>query len=418
MCATWKKKPEEYDRGLLVDGLESLRTTDASGQVGFSAWEFLDYVSVLQSSIDFSTKLPESERRRIVRVALRSLVQTGKLTAEKVIAEISKGENSFIESLPRRFILATSLSIRHFKSLGSRQIHGVRITFSPFLPRRFDRSSLLRRALRQGVSEPPREYTQVRISLKARSEFEAANLALDAFDLVRGIWNIALNYTLTGRMSGGVLSGKMEPVNQILPGPLHTLHLPSGTLATETYWYEPSVLNQQRFTAIDLKSKWNRILKVENDTRRALTSIAYKANLEDALRAYTRALDLSDFNAAFLALWRVLEKLTLCEGDYRAARRRVLFLINAQERTFHEQILRHLKDYRNRAVHAGEETEEIETLVFQLKSYVERLLFFHLHNNMGFSNMKETMEFLDLPPGTPTLKKKMKMIKGAIRYHK
>jgi hypothetical protein len=42
MCATWKKKPEEYDRGLLVDGLESLRTTDASGQVGFSAWEFLD----------------------------------------------------------------------------------------------------------------------------------------------------------------------------------------------------------------------------------------------------------------------------------------------------------------------------------------------------------------------------------------
>lgn len=271
-------------------------------------------------------------------------MQAGKLTPEKVIAEISKGENSFIGLPQRRFVLATSLSIRHFKSLGSRQIRSARITFSPFLPRKFDRSSLLSRALRQGVSAPPREYTQVRISLKGRSEFEAANSALDAFDLLRGIWNLALNHTLSGRMSGGMLSGKMEPVNQILPGPLHTLHFPNGTLATDTYWYEPSILNQQRFKATDVENKWKRILKVENDTRRALTTIAYDADLEDANLAYTRALDLSDFNAAFMALWRLLEKLTPFERDYKATRKRILFLINSQERRFHEQILRHLKD--------------------------------------------------------------------------
>jgi len=143
-----------------------------------------------------------------------------------------------------------------------------------------------------------------------------------------------------------------------------------------------------------------------------------RADLEDVIRGYTRALDQRDFSAAFLALWRLLEKLTsTTENDsYKVTIRQTLFLF--KERNYHEQILNHLRNYRNRAVHAGEETEEMETLLFQLKFYVEQLLFFHIYNTLGFSSMQETAEFLHIKPDAMVLKKQIKLLEKAVRFHK
>jgi len=413
MCAKWNS---DYDFGLLITGLETLRVTDTAGQAAFSGYEYEDYMSVLQSAVRFSARLPETERRRIVRTAVFAALRSGTLTSKRVIAEISKQEKGFLGLQLKRFVLATSLSISYFNSIGSRQTHNARITFSLSLPKAFDRSSLLKRALRQGITELPRDYTQVRISLRGRSEFEAADLALDAFDLIRGTWNLTLNHTLIGRISSGRLHSRLEPVNQLLPGPIHTLHEPNGKPATDTFWYEPSVLPGP-FKAIDIQSKWKRIQRLEGGIRKKLASSSYRADIEDGIRAYTRALDATDFNAAFLNLWRLLERLTHSLSDpYKVARKRALFLMNGRDRDFHDQVLKHLTDYRNRAVHAGEETDEIETLVFQLKFYVERLLFFHIYNN--FPGMREAAGFLDLPTLTGDLRKKIKMMEKAIRFHK
>jgi hypothetical protein len=410
MCANWKK---EYDRALLLTGLESIRTTDASGRAAFTGHKFDNYITVLQSSVDFSTKIPEAERRRIVYGSVFAMAQANKLTKEAaIIAEISKRENEYLRQPQKQFVLVTSLSIRYFKSLTPKQVHGAKITFSSYLPKYFDRADLLERAQHNGVTPPPRDYTQVRISVRGRSDYEAVTLALDAFDLIRGIWNIALNHTLVGR-SG---SGKITPVNRIIPGPIHTLHEPKGKPATDTYWHEPSFPNPA-FNAFYVQGDWKQVQEIENEMRTRLAKKSYRADIEDAIRGYTRALDLRDFNTAFLALWGLLEKLTSTLLDtYKITIRRTLFLF--QEREYHQQILNHLRNYRNRAVHAGEETEEIETLLIQLKFYVEQLLFFHIYNKLGFSSMPEAAEFMDLPHDTSVLKKQIKLLEKAVRFHK
>jgi len=409
MCASWNN---EYDQRLLIDSLNARKTKDASGRVGFTGWEVDDYLTVLRSSVNFLARLPEMERRRIVRQAVFSVAQTGTLTTKTLLAEISKKENNFLRLPYKRLVLATSISIRYFDSLTPKQVNGARITFSASLPKRFGRVDILKRARRNDITDTPRNYAQVRVSVRARSESEAANLALDAFDLLRGIWNLALNHTVMGRKS----SGRPRPVNEILPGPLHTLHEPNGNTASDTYWYEPN-FPHKAFEILDVEDKWKRIREMESQMRERLASKKHRWELEDALRGYAKALDQRDFNNSFLSLWSLLERLTNTLLDnYKVTVRRAIFLF--KDRDFHLQILNHLKSYRNRAVHAGEETEEIEALVYQLKLYVEQLLFFHIYNTLGFLSMRETADFLDLPPNASVLKGRIKLFQKAVLFHR
>ena len=70
-----------------------------------------------------------------------------------------------------------------------------------------------------------------KISVQGKSDSDAANKAIDAIDLLRGIWNLYHNKRSTS-------SGLKEPVNKVVIGPLHTLHFPNGKLATDYWWYE------------------------------------------------------------------------------------------------------------------------------------------------------------------------------------
>jgi hypothetical protein len=236
-------------------------------------------------------------------------------------------------------------------------------------------------------------------------------LALDAFDLLRGIWNLALNHRVGARKS----SSRLRPVNEILSGPLQTLHKPNGETATDTYWYEPDFPHKP-FEVLDVKDTWKSIQEMETEIRKRLAGKKHRRELEDALRGYAKALDQRDFNNSFLSLWSLLERLTnTLHDNYRVTVKRAIFLFKDPD--FHRQILSHLKSYRNLAVHAGEETEEIETLVYQLKLYVEQLIFFHIYNTLGFLSMQETADFLNLPPNASVLKGRIKLFQKAVRFH-
>lgn len=83
----------------------------------------------------------------------------------------------------------------------------------------------------------PSFYEPVSVLVSARTTNEAGALALDQLDLVRGIWNFRKNRGTWIRKS----SGTRSPVNSIILGPIHTLHTPSGALATESWWYRTIV---------------------------------------------------------------------------------------------------------------------------------------------------------------------------------
>ena len=236
----------------------------------------------------------------------------------------------------------------------------------------------------------PSFYEPVSVLVSARTTNEAGALALDQLDLVRGIWNFWKNRGTWIRKS----SGSRSPVNSIILGPIHTLHTPSGALATESWWYEPSYRG-----SVNLYKDGERIKKMMAFTklvRRHLQLIPYRETVESAIIRYTRALDSRDWNYAFLQLWSIIELLTgtTATETHKTTMKRAAATYKTDDE-YVTQSLIHLRKHRNNAVHTGEEIENVEPLMYQAKNIVEHLIEFHLFHSGKFKNLVDVSEFLD-----------------------
>ena len=303
--------------------------------------------------------------------------------------------------------MATSLSFKHFEDFSKGGPSNCRLYVRRQLPKHLvkahskakDRS---RKNIRGDYPEevPFRRYAAAWVHVRGRSAPEAMQRAVEALDLHRGIWNLALN-----RGSGVTFPAPIRgPLNEVLAGPLYSLHLRDGSLATEYDWFEPEYT--EPVLSRNLQKKWNQVRKYEKDIRYVLKRNSYRTTLEDALRRYCRALDASDLSSSFLNLWSLLETLTGItprDGHDRMVRR-ASFIYAETERKTHEQILHHLRRYRNSYVHAGEGSEETGAYLHQLRIYTERLLEFHLSSSHRFTSLEQISRFLDLPANVDEIK--------------
>jgi hypothetical protein len=100
-----------------------------------------------------------------------------------------------------------------------------------------------------------------------------------------------------------------------------------------------------------------------------------------------------------LELWGLLETLTGISPQDRhdTVVKRATFMWAEAERKTHEQVLHHLRRYRNSYVHAGEHSHRTGAYVYQLRLYVQQMLRFHLHHSRYFSSMNRAARFLNLP---------------------
>jgi hypothetical protein len=116
-----------------------------------------------------------------------------------------------------------------------------------------------------------------------------------------------------------------------------------------------------------------------------------------------------------LQLWSILEKFTATpRANYDKTIKRTAFLFEDSEIT--KQILQHLRRFRNETVHAGTRTEQIEQLVYQLKQYVEALIFFHISNHFRFANIEQAAQLFDLPTNSEFLRSRIRLTQRAMKY--
>ena len=149
--------------------------------------------------------------------------------------------------------------------------------------------------------------------------------------------------------------------------------------------------------------------------RRRIRRHPYAADLEKALVRYARALDLEDHDLAIQKLWSLMEFLTDTGlASYDKTVRRVKFLY--VDVAYKGQVLEHLRRYRNRSVHGGMSTGDVEGEVYQLKRCVEHLIQFHIGNRFGFKTMEQACNFLDLPHDDELLRGRLKSVKDAIAF--
>lgn len=411
MPVSWNK---EYNPSQVIEKLETTRKIGNDGKVSFEGWGHQEFVALLYSMLSFPDDIPEIDARRMVSKAIFSSGANGIITAQSFLTEISKMERDYQKSPIERFALASSISISTFSKIPKIRLGHNLIIFERSLPRKFreESASLLKHAEQSLFANLPTDYLSVRVHISAKSIHHAADQALEALDFTRGVWNWALNRRHSIRMSWG---GKPKPVNNIILGPLHSLHKPNGELAAkDNWWYEPSYLGAiQPFSP--KQDELDGMNKSFEHVKKVLKTHKYSQVVQNAIIRYTRALDERDWSTAFLKLWSILELLTdTNRASYEVTIKRTAFLY--QERDYHFQVLQHLREYRNASVHFDKGNSEMETYLYQIKGYVETLIGFHVNNRYGFETIQEAAGFLSSSHEDEALKKQIEKLNFARKF--
>ena len=409
IAATWATG---MDTEAVVAYLNSASHRDADGKLRFGAFAHRDCSALLFDMIELSEPVSETEGRSRLITAIDLASKAPPVTANSILRSFNMLLAEYSALPDTEYVLASALSIRKTSGLAPVQIHHARISFERRLPNEFRaaRMSLGRRVKDALYTDPPKDYMPIRIRLKARTTYDAAERAQYILDLFRAIYNWTYNRAQPTRISWG----SRAPVNRIVSGPIHTLHLPSGEFATDTFWFEDTYRAPSKLQRIDehldvLKDSYQIV-------QRNLRPSSYRSSLEDCLVRYVRALDDRDWHAAYLKLWGVLEVLTDTAERPRYDRtiQRAAYVF--KDHRYQKASLSVLRNHRNRIVHASASTREIESYLYQLKYCVEALFDFHLFAKRRFPSIHEAARFLSLPVAKHALETKRELAEFALLY--
>lgn len=404
MQATWV---EGFDQRVLVNRFVQLAGT--GGLTGFDG-EAKNFVTLLRSMIQFSEDIPWGIRYELLADATRNAANAGAATPKELLSHVQAAIKAYEATPMRKFVLYTSVTIARSSKHRSTRVAGVKLSFLAKMPKAVERT-------RAALFEQHRSWLPlahdpqmlvVRAEVEARTHEEAATRSLDAIDVMRGIWNFFL--TTAWRHTFG---GPRQPISVIFMGPMHTFHEPPGDYAGGQFWYETTFWRSASIT--DFCRENQGVIEKGKKLRQRMRRHPYGAALEKALIRYARALDLEDHDLAIQKLWSLLEFLTdtgLSTYDKTIRRAKFLYADSAHQ----GQVLEHLRRYRNRSVHGGMSSGDVEGEVYQLKRCVETVFKFHVGNRFGFRTLEEACNFLDLSPDEDLLHRRLKSVKDAIAF--
>lgn len=367
-------------------------------------------VELISSLFRYSEVVPPNIRHYTARRALIEARKADALDLSTVAARITEKQVDYLRRPLVPYVLLTTLSLQSQNPVPRVYLDGASISFARSAPHRFEFPDRVRRStLHHGPS--PTSYWRVWIRVRSRDAFSAGARALQAVDLLRGIWNFHINRG-TWRISMGAGDA---PFNKILLGPIHTLHEASGRPAEDLVWWEPGYVEPS--SPFDFAPRLAALKRFEARVRRALQNSPHTRVLREMILRYVRALDERDHSTSFLRLWSLLEDLTATtNADHLTTVRRTTFLSPDPE--FHKLAFDQLRRWRNRIVHEGESADEAERMINEVKGYAEALFLLLLQHGGRFKDLAEFGKFLDSPTAPIDISRRQSHLRLALNIRR
>jgi hypothetical protein len=410
-----------FDAAVLCDEITRMRKTEG-GRPHLAGWHLRDVWTVLDGAFSFHPDISRRERRRITHRGLDLCVEAGEITPDSLVNEICAQGRAYLASPKQPLTLVTSISGDLPRGTTIRRRLGrATVVWTRRLPAKFHgaRDGLLSYG---GIpfdtrSGWPNDYgNALYVTVQERTAVAAQDLALDALDVLRGIWNLALSYS---SLPGGARSLD-DALNRLRVGPIFTVHDASGRAVEPGYSYDPH-WKEAPDRPYAMSGPWKTFLKNERYLRGLVGRVAYEAKARGFLVRHCRALDSFDPHRAFLDLWSLLEELTGTgpRDGYAATVDRTLFAASRWD--FDREILHNLHLYRNASVHEAETDADGEVHLLQLKRFVDDVLLFHLRRR--FRRVSEATEFMaqprdpsDLSSKEERLRQDLRLVRAAMRW--
>lgn len=362
-------------------------------------------------------ELNETDAWEIIWKTIVALVKSAPEKPLRLIDVLNKANQSaaaFFRTAPRKYVLVTDLSIADLPAR-SIKVRGCTISSLKERGKKFTLPKLLPLHLHGSVFSKhmkSSKYRLVKISTEGRSEYDAAEGALNSLNLLRSLWSLFATYGSWTRRFG--ITSK-RPLGVVHTGPIYTLHLPDGKpAADDLYWYEPDFTGDEPI--FQPPTGWEQLEKHRQWAMKRLAAVEYRPDLEDLLVRYAGALDQPNMDIALLQMWSILEKITdTTGGKYDETIKRTVWPYLDQDRPLAKDMLESLRHRRNQYVHSGKAGQESDQIAYMIKSFVDPHLLRLISNPFNVHSLKEYGELLALPTDVTVLEQRKGMLTQALR---
>ena len=246
-------------------------------------------------------------------------------------------------------------------------------------------------------------FTPISMRIAAHNPEIAVELASERLDTLRSIFNTS---SIIGSYT--YFRSTPKPLSKILPTPIYIIFNKGRHVETyytiESFDYKAEKINIKRKKSIEFlltkfakspipDSMWHHILKILNQ--------------------YQKALDTNLPEAAYLAMWQVLENSIRFRKENiknQEIRSRISILLGLDPLV--QEILTILADKRNDFVHFGESIKYDDQTFFILKMITDSVIYELINLAKKFTTLPEVKEYLSLSSlGKNDLQRKIDVIK-------
>jgi len=363
----------------------------------FDSSGFDNYTMLLKELARFSSEVPDAVRQGMTNRAIWQSADDENLHDGYVGNVLKKIEAEYLAKAPQIYYLVTGVSITGLKSKRVIKTPKSSITISNYFPQRFKKTYDFKQATLLYPRINNKCYSWVTVGVTARCEHSAAETAFEELDYWRGILNIYCNLNQS-RTS----FSKPSPINKVCKYPYHSLHIENGDRATQLYWFEPNFSTE--VSSLNISEKYDESKRFYQKLSADICNSGNLPFFTKSLNRYCSALDTSNMNSSFLALWSLLESLTFTGHDnYDVTIARTLVLFKDKFKLKLEMEI--LRDKRNMAIHSGSQFEEAEKYAYMLMNIIHQYIFFLVNAITKSKSINQLKSALDLPLNKSKLEK-------------
>lgn len=407
---------QHTDNGFLLPLIANCRNV-SNGQVGFTATEDYAYwMPVLKSSFT-SNKLTNAEKNFCVNQALND-PNVDICNADSVI-DAANAAVAKMKCLPRNAVdFVFPITHKGGPFFGALSFEHILVDFLPGLKRGIGanylkaRRELLLSNSNWNLTDDWENICFVRARTSARFIQDAFDAAEMAVGTALGLANINVNSNARPPhiLTFGVYP--MHLINLFRMGQFFSVHETDGSLSQQQWWFQNDWKNSKRWATFsppltkvrqEIGKNWRRVYRNPHSQM-----------IAKALTGYTIALSNQDADEALLAMWRVLEQVTLTDGASTNHKQTVSRLKNM---VLHDAsasiVVNHLRHSRNDLVHRGKwlNGRDAAVAIHQHEWILRAAIIFLIENGGDFGNRDELERFLDLPNNRSEIAKLSRLVK-------
>lgn len=399
-----------FNRSLILGKIRKARKADGRS---FDATDYAFWMPVLSSAIRASRDAEPLKAK-----CISASVADASLTLNEPDAFVARCNQEF-EKLSKRplskFVLYSTITYSGPKLINWIGDDNARIYWGPsprgnFMRKVREAQKRLNHHLKSHkVAAEDDSLTPILVHISAYDALDAFERANDYVDRFRGMLNLLINSSGSVHPFGRLFTP--HAVNKFRRGPFHTIHQPDGSLATETFWYEPRWAHHT--SSVKFKDPPDYRRAVQRWWRK-LQENPMQEFIADMLLRYCRALDIHEPEACLLGMWQVLEKVTGTD-KYDLLIDRLVRLFRDHEDT--REVANHVRLRRNQTVHSAHNIHrEAHAILTQAEALASQAIFFYINNAAKFENQNEIIDFLDLPLDQVKLKRQRAISNFFVRY--